>query len=166
MNHNPDHKPSVPFRPTLRGCVSQDHRMARAVTECYYAKLCSFSAYTYASLMTESKDRALSDMLDSFAAEEGEHFRLLGELILALGSNPNVKTQVRVSAMEWREGACGSLEKAVREMLQEAITFEKNANDRFQTLMGCTEDRVVRSLFAYLLSDCQRHIEHLRAAIC
>ncbi len=166
MNHNPDHKPSVPFRPTLTGCVAQDHRMARAVTDCYYGKLCSLSAYTYASLMTEQKDRALSDMLDAFAIEESEHFRLLGELILALGSNPTVKTQVRVSPMEWREGICGSHEAAVRTMLEEAVQLEKNASDRLQTLMGRTEDRVVRSLFAYLISDAQRHIEHLRAAIC
>jgi len=166
MNHNPDHKPSVPFRPTLIGCVAQDYRMARAVTECYYGKLSSLSAYTYASLMVEQKDRPLSDMLDAFAVEETEHFRLLGELILALGANPNVKTQVRVSSMEWREGICDSYQSAVRSMLEEVIENEKIACDRMQTLMGRTEDRVVRSLLAYLISDGQRHIEHLRAAIC
>lgn len=165
MNHNPDHKPIVPFRPTLKGCVSQDARMARAVNDCYCAKLISLAAYTYAALMTSQGDRALSDMLDAFAVEEAEHFRLLGELILALGGNPAVRTQVRVSQMERKNDLCMPCERSIRQMIEESVQAEKAMSERLQTLMGKTEDRVVRSLFAYLDSDGQRHIEHLMAVI-
>ena len=162
MNHSSEQRTGMPFRPTLKGCVTQDHRMARGVAECYFGKLSSLAAYTYTGLMTERSDPALSDMLDAFAIEESEQFRMLGELILALGGNPCVRTQVRMTPMEWHEGGES---KAVRQMLEEHIQSEKSMNDRLQTLMGRTEDRVVRSLLAYLISDGQRHIEHLRAAI-
>jgi bacterioferritin (cytochrome b1) len=156
----------TPFRPTLAGCIARDGRLARAVGECYQCALYGIAAYLWRSMMSETQDRELSMLFDCIARDEIEQFRLLGELILALGSNPTVKTQVRVSPLEWREGVCGSHEAAIRTMLEESVQLEKNASDRLQTLMGGTEDRVVRSLFAYLISDAQRHIEHLRAAIC
>ena len=165
MNQKSENGANVPFRPNLRVCVSEDVRLARAVEDSYLDKLASVAAYTYRSLMTEETDRLLSQTLDAFAIEEMEHFRLLGELIFALGGNPTVRTQVRISPIEWRGEHCKEPERVVMQMLEEAVRGEKRCVERLETLMGHTEDRVVRSLLAYLISDGQRHIVRLRDAM-
>lgn len=147
------------FRPNLAGCVAKDLRMARWIEECYAGALASMAAYTYRSLMTEQSDPALSRQLDSMSAEKAEHFRLLGELILALGAEPGLRAQVRVGGeRRSREGG----ERTA--LLRDALREEKWAVDRMQTLMGRTEDRVVRSLLSYLISDGERCISALETA--
>ena len=142
------------FRPNLVGCVAKDVRMARWVEECYAGALASVAAYTYRSLMTEHSDPGFSRVMEELREEKGEHFRLLGGLILALGAEPAVRAQIRVGGeRRCREG--GSREERTQ-MLQDAMREERSAVDRMQTLMGRTEDRVVRSLLSYLISDGER----------
>lgn len=148
------------FRPNLAGCVAKDLRMARWIEECYAGALASMAAYTYRSLMTEQSDPDLSRQLDGMSAEKAEHFRLLGELILALGADPGLRAQIRVGGSERRSRDGGERTALLRDALRE----EKWAVDRMQTLMGRTEDRVVRSLLSYLISDGERCISVLEAA--
>lgn len=144
------------FRPNLVGCVAKDLRMARWVEECYAGALASVAAYTYRSLMTEQSDPVLSRVMDEIRGEKVEHFRLLGGLILALGAEPAVRAQIRVGGeRRCREG--GSREE-IGQILRDAVREERCAVDRMQNLMGRTEDRVVRSLLSYLISDGERWI--------
>jgi bacterioferritin (cytochrome b1) len=130
--------------------------MARGVEECYAGALASVAAYTYRSLMTEQSDPALSRMMDEIREEKVEHFRLLGGLILALGAEPAVRTQIRVGG-ERRYRELGSHGERIQ-LLRDALAGERSTVDRMQTLMGRTEDRVVRSLLSYLISDGERWI--------
>ena len=153
------------FRPNLRACVGEDVRLARAVEESYLEKLASVAAYTYRSLMTEEIDCALAEVFDSYAVEEMEHFRLLGDLILSLGGDPALRTQVRVTPIDWRRERRKEQDRTVIQLLEEAIREEKRSVERLEVLMGHTEDRVVRSLLAYLISDGQRHVSCLQDAL-
>ena len=161
MNRNEGQPQSMRFRPTLGGCVIQDAKMARSIEESYLEKLQAAAAYTYRSIMTKEVDCTVSALFEEIAEEEDEHFRLLGELILALGANPTVRTGIRVPPIS----GCDRKEETVRTLLQvieEAIKEEKRKIDRLQILMGKTDDRVVRSLLDYLISDGHRHVEQLR----
>lgn len=161
MNRAENHD-NPPFRPTLEGCVAKDPRMARAVEECYQGQLASVAAYTYRSLVTEGVDRELSRRMDEIAVEKAEHFRMLGELILALGGDPIIRTQLRVGGME-RQGEEGGIPaQSLPLLIKDAIREERITVDRLQSLMGRTRDRVVRSLLAYILSDEERHIAFLQ----
>ena len=162
MSQLPNDAQKQPFRPTLSGCVAQDHRLAHAVGECYQRELYLIAAYLWRSLMSEKHDRELSQFFDLYAREEIEHFRLVGELIAALGGTPMLYTQVRIDPTRY-----GPLTAArfLAQLVGESIHDERLMIDRYQTLMGKTGDRVVRSVFSQILSDGHRHVERLSSAI-
>ena len=159
MSQLPNDAQKTPFRPTLEGCVARDPRLARAVGECYQCALYGIAAYLWRSLMSEKRDRELSRLFDRLAREEIEQFRLLGELIAALGGVPTLYTQVRIDPA--RHGQPTEAQFLSR-LIREAIGDERQMIDRYQTLMGRTCDRVVRSILSQLLSGEHRHIEQLR----
>ncbi len=156
--HENKHIPS--FHPQFCGCVAHDPKMARAVSDLYGEELHAISAYTYRSLLYDR-----SDLFRDLSKDEMKHFRLLGELILALGGNPMIRTQIRVDGYELERGCACVSGRSCTQMLHDSIREEKRTIDRYQTLMGCTTDRIVRSVLAGIVDDEQGHVEWLRAAI-
>lgn len=161
MQYNSEKRPYPPFHPTLKGCVAHDRRMSRALEDCYAAELHAVAAYTYRSLLCEPADRTLSDLFNTLALEEIEHFRLLGELIIALGGNPTLRTRVQVESFPLCHGDSACSEREARCMIEDAIREEKVLVDCYETLMSRTEDRVVRSVFSHLIADEQAHVSSL-----
>ena len=160
MNQNHRENPAPPpFRPQLCGCVAHDPRLARAVEELYEEELYAICAYTYRRLLGTR-----AELYADISKDEMRHFRLLGELILALGGNPVIRTQLRVDACELGRGSAQASERACGQLLQESIREERRTIDRYQTLMGCTDDRIVRSVLSGIVDDEQRHVEWLLAA--
>ncbi|MBQ9759850.1 MAG: ferritin-like domain-containing protein [Clostridia bacterium] len=151
--------------PFCRRGSARDPRLARLLGECYRAELCSVAAYTYRAAVTEPHSKELSDAFDRIATDEMEHFRLLGALIVSLGGEPMLR-------MRWQSGegvpsSGDTRERAIAEgrMLSEAIEEERCEIDRYQTLMGQTEDRIVRSFLCQILSDEERHVARLKTLI-
>lgn len=144
---DPRRSPSSPFRPTVSGCVGRDPALARAAEECYPLLLSSSVAYTYRSLLAEREDPLLADRLDDFAAEDAEHFRMLGRLILALGGDPSLRTRITLG------GTFARKQLPLSSLLGDALREEKATVDRLETLLGKCRDRVARSLLAYVLAD-------------
>ncbi|MBR3895394.1 MAG: hypothetical protein IKJ35_09685 [Clostridia bacterium] len=150
------------FYPTLEGCVARDLRFAAALEESYMEELGAVAAYTYRSLLWARREPDAAALFERLAKEEMLHFRMLGELILALGGNPVIQANMRVQGIE-RDGRSGiKRESRGRAALYaDSIREERRGIDRYQTLMGRTQDRVVRSVLAHLLSDEHRHVEAL-----
>ena len=134
--------------------------MARALSDLYAEELYAVSAYTYRGLLCNGTDLFLD-----LSKDEMRHFRLLGELILSLGGNPIIRTQLRVDGVELERGATHASERSCKQMMNESLREEKRSIDRYQTLMGCTSDRIVRSVLAGLAEEEQRHAEWLQAAL-
>lgn len=151
-----------PFYPTLDGCVTKDLRFAAALEESYMEELGAVAAYTYRSMLLARREPDAAALFDRLAKEEMLHFRMLGELILALGGNPVVQANLRVQGIgrdlsgngKRVSGGCAGL-------FSDSIREERCGIDRYQTLMGRTRDRVVRSVLAHLISDEHRHVESL-----
>lgn len=161
MNRKHHENQSVPsFHPSFCGCIAHDLKTARAAEELYLEELYAVSAYTYRSLLYGH-----SDLFRDISMDEMRHFRLLGELILALGGNPVIRAQIRVDVCELDRGEACASPRGIRQMLNDSIREEKRAVDRYQSLMGCTDDRIVRSVLLGIIEDEQRHVEWLSAAL-
>lgn len=160
---NGQEKNCRPFRPYFRGCVARDARMARALEEALNEALCALAANTYRALICEQRDRALYELFDRMATEQLSHFRLLCELIVALGGTPAIRVQLRPH--DARDVGEENLRTscALEQLLRNCTEEEKRAIDRLQTLMGRTPDRVVRSLLSALVSDREANIRRLCA---
>ena len=136
-----------PFRPSLRGCVGRDVRLAAALYTCSMEAFVSISDNVYRSLICRDCDTALSDLFEELAQADLERFRTLGELFLALGGGDGQKRFCHTP----RKRACVTAHR--QDSLAEAALWERRRNiDCFETLTGRTEDRVVRSVFAKLIS--------------
>lgn len=165
MNQPFESRSYPPFRPILDGCVGRDPRLSRMLEDLYPRALYAVAAYTYRSLICERIDKGLSDLFDRFAIDEVEHFRLLGQLILALGGNPMIRVQLRVDPVNPAYEETASKDRAVAYMLSESKQEGKSRIDRYQTLMGGAQDRVVRSLLSHILSDEEHRISQIVSAM-
>ena len=154
-----------PFYPTLDGCVARNLRLAAALEESYLEELGAVAAYTYRSMLLTRCEPRTAELFDRIAKEEMMHFRMLGELILALGGDPAVQGRIRVPSVEesGRGGEKRDLHGRAR-IFSDLRREARRAVDRYQTLMGSTQDRMVRSVLSHLLSDEHRHIEALSLA--
>jgi len=136
-----------PFRPSLRGCVGRDARLAASLYTCCSHAFFSISDNIYRSLVCRDSDTALSDLFEEIAEKDLEQFRTLGELFLALSDANGRKTP---QYPYFKRSACTSQNQGSPAL---AALWERRRNiDCFETLMGRTEDRVVRSVFSKLLS--------------
>lgn len=139
--HYPD------FRPTLRGCVGRDSRLAASIYTCCSEAFFSISDNIYRSLICRDCDTALSDLFEEIAQKDLERFRILGELFLALGESEKQKASRYPYHKRPSSALCAQDSPAL------AALWERRRNiDCYETLMGRTEDRVVRSVFSKLLA--------------
>ena len=136
-----------PFRPSLRGCVGRDARLASSTYTCCSRAFFSISDNIYRSLICRDSDTALSDLFEELAQTDLEQFRTLGELFLALSDADRRKT------LRYPYFKRASRPSQNQDSPALAALWERRCNiDCFETLMGRTEDRVVRSVFSKLLS--------------
>ena len=163
---NQDRQSATPnprfFHPAPAGSVAHDLRMAHALEESLADELTSVASASYRSMLCESCDRRLSEILLAHMQDGILHFRLLGEAILALGGNPSLRTQVRVETLHRPDGRYGC-EGLLQALLAQALRDKRRSIDRYQTLLGRSEDRVVRSLLLWLIGEEQRHAAELEA---
>ena len=137
-----------PFRPSLRGCVSRDARLAASIYTCCANAFFSISDNIYRSLISKDIDTALADLFEEIAEKDLEQFRTLDELFLAL-SDADVRKTPRSPNFKRSTSPLRCQDSLVTTAL-----WERRRNiDCFETLMGHTEDRVVRSVFSKLLAD-------------
>ena len=136
-----------PFRPSLRGCVCRDARLAASLYTCCANAFFSISDNIYRSLVCRDCDTALSDLFEEIAERDLEQLRTLGELFLALSDADGRKTtRDPYFKRNTYPARCQDTPAA-------SALWERRRNiDCFETLMGRTEDRVVRSILTKLLS--------------
>ncbi len=153
---------SSAFRPTLRGCVARDTSLAMAVCRCYIHTFSSIALDIYHSLACEKKSIALCDLFEELARCDLEQFRLVSELLLALGGE-EVLCDLR-GKCERAPLLSRSRAKKSGTAIQQAIAMRKQIIDYYQTLMSRTQDRVARSVFAKLLATERRMLDALEHA--
>ena len=146
------------FRPPLRGCVAKDLRMAGAIEHCYVDTFASIAADVYYSLILAPVNRSLSELFDDLATEELDQFRILGELMLALGGDAALRT---VPRGRWNRTQRRGSDGVGAAQVSLCVAQKEQNIDRYETLMAHTGDRVVRSVLAGLLGRERRMYERL-----
>lgn len=162
MHLSDSHSSPTPFRPTIMGCVAQNKTFAHALEGVYLHALYGVASMTYRTLIAERHDRRLAAIFDEIMIDETEHFRLLGDLILALGGNPAICAQIRVERVEPDDGEGRHASELTEYLISQTEREKKRSVDHLQTLMAKAQDRVVRSLLSHLVADEERHLESLR----
>lgn len=154
-----------PFRPMFTGCVARDLIMARALGEVYHGELSRVAANIYRSVIVSAKDPMKARLLEHIATEDCEHFRMLGELIFALGGSPMIRTVVRTDTK--RHGCTDRSDRdfAARQLIREALCEKTRTVEKLEGLLAKSEDRVVRSLLTNLLREEEGHAAALRQAL-
>lgn len=163
MSLSDSHSNPPPFRPILTGCVARDRNMARMLEGAHIHALHSFATMTYRALLAERCDRRLCEAFDAIVRDGCEQFRLLGDLIFALGGNPAIHAELRVERIEPNDGQGRSAAELTDHLVSQTIREKKRSIDRLQTLMGRGQDRIVRSILAQMISDEERHVQMLRS---
>ena len=153
------------FHPTLRGCVAKDVRMARALEGCYLRALYEVSAQSYRSILCEQSDRRLAELFEELAQAALVRFRMLGEMIAALGGNPAIRVGLRIEPYAIFEDPCEEGEREADRMLRDSIREKKREIDRMQSLLGKAQDRVLRAALASMISQEQEYAERLGEAL-
>ncbi len=153
-SQNHDRPPA--FRPPLSGCVSRDRRMANALFSLYLHAFSSVSANIYRSLRCRESERAAEAIFDRMAERDLEEFRLLGELIQSLGGNAELRSGMSIRSHRTK-GACAE------DFLTAALCECRESIDAYQTMLGRTGDRVVRSILSKLLASQERSVRDAEA---
>ena len=147
----------------MRPVACRDSRPLALMEDCYRAELSSVAAYTYRSLVTEGISGELSALLDRIAVDECEHFRLVGSLIVSMGGNPIIRSRVQTEPYDFGGLSPQKTEITICRMLREALQEEREEIERYQTVMGRTDDRILRSFLAQIIADEERHVSGLKS---
>lgn len=153
------------FSPVLAGCVATDARAARALEGCYLDALYTVAAESYRAARCEEWDGEQGALFRELAEEALYCLRILGELIVALGGDPAPRAQLRVDSYAPRGGCPEAELRECDRMLRDAIRERKRRIECMESVMGKTQDGVVRSVLATLIGEERRHAERLRARL-
>lgn len=146
----------------LKGIAAHDPRYAGLLLPAYQEELSAVASYTYRSLLSSEYSREHSDLFDRIATDALRHFQTLGELIVALGGNPVMYSRhcEEPTDAEPDSGSASPLPGFLRQSIRE----EQIAIEHCETLMGKTDDRVVRSVLLQIVQEKQSHLHSLCAA--
>ena len=149
------------FLPNFSGCVEKDRSMARAVERLYREELESVAAYLCRSILSQESDQALSELFDRLAIEEARHFKILGNLLRALGGDLSRCLQARshYGKGSREEGE----ERSTQRMIYESLREERRIASLYNDLSAYAEDGVVRSVLSCLMEEERGHGERLTA---
>lgn len=152
MKHNPSHI-------RLRGIARQDPGYAALLLPAYQDALNAIAAYTYRSLLSEEQSQELSALFDELSTDALNQFQTMGELILALGGNPVIYSPLHTESTDSPDRH--PTDDLMRLFLRESIREEKRSVERCETLLGKTDDLVVRSVLLQILREKQFHLHRL-----
>lgn len=145
----------------LKGIAAQNPRYAGLLLPAYQEAFCAVASYTYRSLLANECSQELSDLFDRIATDALRHFQILGELIVALGGDPVVYSQLHESSEAAPQELSGF--SLMMLFLHDSIREEQAGVERYETLMGRTDDRVVRSVLFQIIREKQSHLHRMIA---
>ena len=152
------------FCPTFLGCVKKDLRVARALHRLYQEKLEHIAAYLYGNVVTGEAEVELSVAFEELSERSTGHFRLLGRLILALGSDPVVQLRSSLKGVGIRNSEAEK-EDSLQDLLYAMLQKERHFYEHCRELLACIEDGVVRSVLCYLQEEGIEQIQKLSAMV-
>ena len=156
---NISRNPSVPY-PSADG-VMKNPRLINGVVAARCDEINTISDYVYYGIILAECYPALSELFERLAMTEMLHFKLLGQMILALGGNPCIRARVGGASVCTPPTACD-----VKRLLESAIASEKKACAEYNRLAAeACGDKFAEEIFCRLASDEDGHAKMLCAAL-
>lgn len=156
---NISRNPSAPY-PSAEG-IMKNPRLINGAMAARCDELNTISDYVYYGIILAECHPALSELFEKLAMTEMLHFRLLGQMILALGGNPCVRTRVNSASVCVPPTTCD-----VKRLLESAISGERKACVEYKRLAAeACGDKVAEEIFCRLASDEESHAKMLCAAL-
>lgn len=144
---------SARFSPTLRGCVTPNSQMARALGEVAGEALGAVVANIDRSLIFEAVDCACVEHFDRLATEWLCHFRLIGRLRMALCDTTTRRNGLHVNGSRQNRRQDSDALGLKRTELSEASRELRLWGRHLQALTGKTDDRVVCAVLEALAEE-------------
>lgn len=146
--------------------VKRTPRLARALFAPRADELSAISNYTYYSIAFERSMPELVELFDIIALTEMRHFRLLGELIDALGADPAINMHLRTTALGLTEDEDSRAPVAAVRVLRSLLHDEEVAAREYARLAGVFEDDpAAATILTCLAADEAAHARALRDAL-
>lgn len=151
---------SSPY-PSVKG-VRQDPRFARMLYGSYIDELQAISGYIYSTVMFDDDMNELAGIYEHIAETEMLHFRLLGELLKELGTNPSIRTQVRTTPIELidKVGCRGPIE--AEKSINSNMEDKRRAAEEYRRLVSYTSDPTVKAILERIAQDEEHHYNILK----
>lgn len=122
-------------------------------------ELTSLSSYAYQALITEPKDKRLSDILECISLTEMTHFRMLGKLIVKLGGDPVLYIPYNKNRRQyWNSSFCDNRYDQ-RAFINSNISSEKKAVENYKRAYELINDRFIRDVIKRIIIDEEHHIK-------
>lgn len=136
--------------------IAPDIRIAALLYDAYagrYGELSAISDYTYQSIMLKDDMPLLSELLECISITEMEHFKMLGNAIRILGSNPIVKTHIKGIEVNQAQPITNKIEK----ILLSNIENEKRAAAYYKKVALHTKETDLVLFLKRLAADEEHH---------
>ena len=121
------------------------------------SELTAVSQYTYQGLVAKN---AIGNILKKIAEVEMHHLEILGELIVALGENPDFSINKKDKKLNWTSKficTCNS----IKEMLLEDIKNEEEAIRQYRKTANLIDDENIIAILNRIILDEEYHIQLL-----
>lgn len=123
------------------------------------SELTAISDYAFQSVITESCDPALSDILECISITEMKHFRILSNLITKLGSPPVLFTTDRRGHKHFWNSSFSNTNTEPLKFIAENIQNEKTAVSNYRQIALQINDRYIREVIERIILDEEHHLK-------
>ena len=121
------------------------------------SELTAATQYIYQNLIAKS---LIGNILGEIAKVEMHHLEILGELIVALGENPDFSISKKENKLHWNSKFICTCD-SIKEMLLEDIKNEKEAICQYRELTNLIDDENIIILLNRIILDEELHIKIL-----
>lgn len=146
--------------------VQRSPRAARALFAPRADELSAISNYTYYSIVFDGSMPELSALFEQISLTEMQHFRLLGELIDALGADPVVNMRLRTAALGLTEDEDSRAPVAAVRVVESLLRDEEAAAHEYARLATVLEaEPAAAAILTRLAADEAGHARALRRVL-
>ena len=127
MNTSEKYSVSLPYPPANESFAT-DLNFARSLIAPLLGELQSVSDYIYQSIILEKEYPSLSKTLEGIAIVEMRHYKMLSQLIYALGLDPYINNRIRTLPLGILDKNDEIILCKVKKALLQSISEENSAN--------------------------------------
>lgn len=122
------------------------------------SELTALTQYFYQYLITEHQYEELAETLECISIVEMHHMEMLGELIVKLDGDPQMRTYNNCSSLYWCSNRVNPT-KDIKSFLLKNIESEKTAIKNYETRISQIDDPKIQKILKRIILDEEYHIK-------